>query len=70
MENFERIKKLCAEAATSNVKNTCIIKQWKYDIRQCLMRIRTNFNNNIDRFIDQFSKLFKNIEQCDELREY
>jgi len=33
MDEFERIKALCAEAVTSNIKNTSIIKQWKYEIR-------------------------------------
>ena len=44
MEDFERIKALCAEAITSNIKNTSIIKKWKYEIRSRLMDIRTRFN--------------------------
>jgi hypothetical protein len=41
MEDFERIKSLCSDSILSNLKNTSIIKQWKYDIRACLMRIRS-----------------------------
>ena len=70
MEDFERIKNLCSEAVTSNIKNTSIIKQWKYDIRSSLMKIRENFNDSIDKFIDKFAKVFKNIESSSDLIEY
>jgi uncharacterized lipoprotein YehR (DUF1307 family) len=70
MDEFERIKALCEEAVTSNIKNTTIIKQWKYEIRQRLMSIRVNFNDQIDKFIEKFAKAFKNIESSNELIEY
>lgn len=70
MEEFERIKALCQEAITSNIKNTSIIKQWKFEIRSSLMKIRARFNEQIDQFIDKFSKAFKNIESSNELIEY
>ena len=51
MEDFERIKKMTSDAITSNMSNTKIIAQWKYDIRKCLMNIRDKFSENIDKFI-------------------
>ena len=70
MEDFERIKTLCSEAVTSNIKNTSIIKQWKYEIRASLMKIKVDFNDNLDKFIEKFAKVFKNIESSSELIEY
>lgn len=40
MEDFERIRDLTAEAVTSNIQNTTIIKNWKAKIRESLMLIR------------------------------
>lgn len=51
MDDFERIKALTAESIKSNQPNARIIKQWKYDIRSCLMRIRDRFNQNIEKFV-------------------
>ena len=51
MEDFERIRDLTAEAVNSNIENTTIMKMWKYKIRESLMDIRTEFNQNIDKFI-------------------
>ena len=51
MDDFERIKTLTADAIKANQPNARIMRQWKYDIRNCLMRIRVRFNENIDKFI-------------------
>ena len=51
MDEFERIKELTHEAIKSNYVNTTTIKTWKYEIRSCLMRIRTKFVDQIDKFI-------------------
>jgi hypothetical protein len=48
MDDFERIKDLTSESIRSNMPNTTTIKRWKYEIRDCLMRIRTKFVNEID----------------------
>ena len=46
------------------------MKQWKYQIRACLMKIKERFNESIDKFIYEFSKVFKNVEQSNELVKY
>ena len=51
MEDFERIKRLTSDAITSNAPNTRIIREWKNDIRNCIMRIRSKFMENLDKFI-------------------
>jgi len=51
MDDFEKIKLLTAEAVKSNLKNTTIVKKWKYEIRSILMRVRERFNDGIDKFI-------------------
>ena len=70
MEEFERIKKLVAEAVRTNMDNTVIMKKWKQDIRACLMRIRERFIENIDQFIYQFGTIFKDVEKSKDLREF
>lgn len=51
MDEFERIRDLTSEAIKSNHVNTKTIKTWKYEIRSCLMRIRSKFIDQIDKFI-------------------
>ena len=70
MDEFERIKELTSEAIKSNNVNTKTIKNWKYEIRNCLMRIRTKFIDQIDNFIKQFGEVFKNVEVSTELLEF
>lgn len=70
MDDFERIKKLAHEAIKSNWENTKITATWKRSIRDCLMKIRERFNENIDRFIYQFATVFKNVEMSNELMEF
>ena len=70
MEDFERIKEFTAEAVRSNLKNTTIIKKWKLEVRACLMRVRDRFNENIDKFIYQFSSMFKDVEQSKDLQNF
>ena len=70
MDEFERIKELTSEAIRSNNVNTKTIKNWKYEIRNCLMRIRTKFIDQIDNFIKQFGDVFKNVEVSTELLEF
>lgn len=45
MEDFERIKEMTSEACRSNIQNLEIIKKWKYEVRSCLMRVRSRFND-------------------------
>lgn len=70
MEDFERIRDLTASAVTSNVENTSITKEWKAEIRACLMRIRVDFNKNIDNFIALFGEKFKDVEMSTDLLEF
>ena len=70
MEDFERIKKLTSDAITSNAPNTRIIREWKNDIRNCIMRIREKFIENTDKFILQFATVFKNVEMSNDLMEF
>ena len=70
MEDFERIRDLTAGAVTANITNTTIIKQWKAEIRACLMRLRVEFNRNIDNFIELFSEKFKDVEMSTDLLEF
>ena len=70
MDDFERIKTLTADAIKSNFVNTTTIKRWKYEIRGCLMRIRSKFIDQIDAFIYQFGNVFKNVEMSSELLEF
>lgn len=70
MDDFERIKTLTAKAIQSNFINTTTIKRWKYEIRECLMRIRSKFIDQIDAFIQQFGNVFKNVEMSTELLEF
>jgi hypothetical protein len=70
MEEFERIKELTAEAVRSNMQNTSIIKRWKLEIRNCLMKIRAHFIEGIDKFIYSFGSVFKNIENSPNLYEF
>lgn len=70
MEDFERIKELTAEAVKTNVKNTTIMRKWKQEVRQCLMRVRERFNDQIDKFVYQFSTIFKDVEMSNDLKEF
>lgn len=70
MEDFERIRDLTAAAVTSNIENTTITRQWKARIRACLMEIRTQFNENIEKFIELFSEKFKDVEMSTDLLEF
>jgi hypothetical protein len=70
MDEFERIKTLTSQAIKSNFVNTSTIKTWKYEIRSCLMRIRTKFIDQIDKFIKSFGDVFKNVEVSTELLEF
>lgn len=70
MDDFERIKTLTAKCIQSNFINTSTIKRWKLEIRQCLMRIRSKFIDQIDGFIFQFGNVFKNVELSTELLEF
>jgi hypothetical protein len=70
MDEFERIRELTKEAVMSNFINTTTIKRWKYEIRNCLMRIRSKFVQEIDQFIYQFGTVFKNVEVSTELLEF
>lgn len=70
MDEFERIKDLTTEAIKSNYINTTTIKRWKYEIRNCLMRIRSKFVEQIDQFINKFGTVFKNVEVSTELLEF
>ena len=70
MEDFQRIKRVTEEAVRSNMNNTTIIRQWKRDIRACIMRIKEKYNNLIDKFIYQFSISFKNVENSSEMMEF
>ena len=58
MEYFEQIKALAIIAIKTNQTNLNITKQWKYQIRQCLMKIKERFNASIDKFIYEFGKVF------------
>jgi len=70
MEDFEKIKEMTAEAVKSNVRNTTIIREWKRDIRGCLMRVKERFNENIDKFIYQFGTIFKDVEMSNDLKQF
>lgn len=70
MEDFERIRDLTAEAVTSNIQNTTIIKNWKAKIRESLMQIRQQFNKYIEQFIELFSDKFKDVEFSTDLLEF
>lgn len=70
MDEFERIRDLTQEAIKSNLISTSTIKTWKLEIRTCLMKIRTKFNDLIDKFIYQFGTVFKNVEMSNELLEF
>ena len=50
LQDFERIKALTEEAIKSNMKNTKLMKQWKYDIRASLMKVKSTFCKQIDNF--------------------
>ena len=67
MEYFEKVKEMTILAIKSNQVNLNIMKQWKYQIRSCLMKIKERFNESIDKFIYEFGKVFKNVEQSNEL---
>lgn len=68
MEDFERIKQITSEACKVHQKNLNITKKWKYDVRKCLMRIKTRFNDNIDKFINEFASLFRDVDQSNDIR--
>lgn len=70
MDDFERVRTLTADTIKNNIINTTTIKRWKIEIRQCLMRIRTKFIDQIDAFIYQFGNVFKNVEMSTELLEF
>lgn len=70
IDDFERIRELTVNAIKSNIINTTTIKDWKRDIRTCLMRIRAKFIEQIDKFIFQFGTVFKNVELSTELLEF
>jgi len=48
MDEFENIKIMTQEAIKTNMKNISIVANWKKDIRQCLMRVRSKYINMID----------------------
>lgn len=62
MEYFEQIKSIAVQAIKSNQVNLHIMRDWKYQIRTCLMKIKERFNASIDKFIYEFGKVFKNVE--------
>jgi hypothetical protein len=70
MDEFERIRELTKDAVKSNFVNTTTIKNWKYEIRNCLMRIRSKFVEEIDQFIYQFGIRFNKVEVSTELLEF
>ena len=53
-----------------NLLNTVIIKDWKKKIRHTLMNIKTEFNKNIENFINLFGKKFKDVEMSPDLLEF
>ena len=46
------------------------MRDWKNQIRTCLMKIKERFNASIDKFIYEFGKVFKNVEQSKDLRDF
>lgn len=70
MEDFERIKKFTEQAIQDNIDNTKIIKDWKKRVRVCLMKVRQEFLENIDKFIELFGDKFKDVEMSQELLEF
>lgn len=62
MEEFERIKELTNDACRSNLKNLDIIKKWKYEVRNSLMKVKERFIKNMDTFIYDFCNLFLDVD--------
>jgi len=50
MEEFERIKQSTADIIKKNNGKMEIMKNWKADIRKCLIQVRNEFIKWVDTF--------------------
>ncbi|CDW76656.1 kelch motif family protein [Stylonychia lemnae] len=70
MEEYERIKRMAADAITSNNTKMNGMKSWKNEIRKILMDVRSQFQRWVDVFTNQFILSLKDIENSKDLKEF
>ena len=70
MEEYERIKRMAAEAVQGNAGKMNGMKAWKQNIRKILMDVRAQFQRWVDTFTNQFIISLKDIEKSKDLKEF
>eukprot|EP00347_Sterkiella_histriomuscorum_P001097 403373339 len=70
MEEYERIKRLAAEAIQSNIPKMSGMKIWKNSIRQIIMDVRSMFQRWVDTFTNQLINSLKDIEASKDLKDF
>ena len=70
MEEFEKIKQSTADIIKTNRGKMELMKNWKGEIRKCIITVRNDFIKWVDNITKQFILSLKDIEKSKELKEF
>ena len=70
LEEFEKIKEYSKKAIGENAPNIHIIAQWKAQIRDTLLQVKSKYIDWIETFTNKFVKSLNKIENSQQLAEF
>ena len=68
MTDFEKIKATTAQILKAYSSKTNQVKDWKKEIRACLMEVKSNFTEWLDDITNKFLVSLKDIENQGDLK--